>query len=103
MPGEGPMEIARHLADLGVEELICGGIQNDHKEWLMRKGVTVVDNQRGVAKEIVRTRLGSPSGHCRGQGLPPAAGQTAQYIFIAVMLYMGLKMIGVFAWLHLPI
>lgn len=26
-----------------------------------------------------------------------------KYIFIAVMLYMGLKMIGVFAWLHLPL
>lgn len=26
-----------------------------------------------------------------------------KYIFIAVMSYMGLKMIGVFAWLHLPI
>ncbi|MDQ1333684.1 MAG: uncharacterized protein QG552_634 [Thermodesulfobacteriota bacterium] len=26
-----------------------------------------------------------------------------KYVFIAVMLYMGLKMIGVFAWLHLPI
>ena len=26
-----------------------------------------------------------------------------KYIFIAVMIYMGLKMIGVFGWLHLPI
>jgi len=26
-----------------------------------------------------------------------------KYIFIIVMLYMGLKMIGVFAWLHLPL
>ena len=26
-----------------------------------------------------------------------------KYIFIAVMFYMGLKMTGVFAWLHLPI
>jgi len=26
-----------------------------------------------------------------------------KYIFIAVMIYMGLKMIGVFAWMHLPI
>jgi uncharacterized membrane protein YfcA len=29
--------------------------------------------------------------------------QQLKYIFIAVMFYMGLKMIGVFAWLHLPI
>jgi len=26
-----------------------------------------------------------------------------KYIFIVVMLYMGIKMVGVFAWLHLPI
>jgi uncharacterized membrane protein YfcA len=26
-----------------------------------------------------------------------------KYIFVAVMFYMGLKMIGAFAWLHLPI
>lgn len=26
-----------------------------------------------------------------------------KYLFILVMFYMGLKMIGVFAWLHLPI
>jgi hypothetical protein len=26
-----------------------------------------------------------------------------KYLFIAAMIYMGLKMIGVFAWLHLPI
>ena len=26
-----------------------------------------------------------------------------RYVFIAVMAYMGLKMIGVFSWLHLPI
>ena len=26
-----------------------------------------------------------------------------KHLFILVMFYMGLKMIGVFAWLHLPI
>jgi len=30
-------------------------------------------------------------------------GKKLKYIFIAVMVYMALKMIGVFAWLHLPI
>jgi len=59
MPGESPMEMARRLADLGVEKLICGGIQNHHKEWLIRKGITVVDNQRGVAKKIVQNLLRS--------------------------------------------
>ncbi|MBW2050584.1 MAG: NifB/NifX family molybdenum-iron cluster-binding protein [Deltaproteobacteria bacterium] len=57
VPGESPMEIARHLADLGVEKLICGGIPSHYKDWLIRKGITVVDNQRGVAREIVRQHL----------------------------------------------
>jgi len=30
-------------------------------------------------------------------------GKQLKMIFIIVMLYMGLKMIGVFGWLHLPI
>ena len=30
-------------------------------------------------------------------------GKQLKYIFIVVMFYMGLKMIGVFTWLHLPI
>jgi len=59
VPGEGPMEISRRLAHLGVEKLICGGIQNQNKEWLRRNGVTVIDNQRGVARETVRAHLGS--------------------------------------------
>jgi uncharacterized membrane protein YfcA len=29
--------------------------------------------------------------------------QQLKYIFIAVMIYMGLKMIGLFSWLHLPL
>ena len=31
------------------------------------------------------------------------SGKWLKYIFVAVMIYMALKMIGVFAWLHLPI
>ena len=57
--GEGPMEIARRLVALGVERLICGGIQSHYKDWLIGKGITVVDNQRGVAKEIVQNLLRS--------------------------------------------
>jgi len=51
--GEGAMEIARRLVDLGVEKLICGGIQNRYKNWLIGRGVTVVENQRGPAREVV--------------------------------------------------
>jgi predicted Fe-Mo cluster-binding NifX family protein len=54
MGGEGAMEIARRLVDLGVEKLICGGIQNRYKNWLIGRGVTVVDNQRGPARDLVQ-------------------------------------------------
>ncbi|MDZ7696253.1 MAG: NifB/NifX family molybdenum-iron cluster-binding protein [Deltaproteobacteria bacterium] len=63
VPGEGPMEIARNIVALGVKEMICGGIQNQNKEWLMAKGIMVLDNQKGVAREIVRTHLESVSDH----------------------------------------
>jgi len=55
--GESPMEMARCLSDLGVDRLVCGGIQTHQKDWLIRKGISVVDNQRGVAREIVHQHL----------------------------------------------
>lgn len=57
--GDTPMEIARCLVDLGVEKVICGGIQYHYKDWLIRKGVAVVDNQRGMAKEVIQDLLRS--------------------------------------------
>ena len=57
--GESAMEIARRLVDLGVEKVICGGIQYHYKHWLIRKGVAVVDNQRGMAKEVIQDLLRS--------------------------------------------
>ncbi|MBW2028052.1 MAG: hypothetical protein JRJ31_03140 [Deltaproteobacteria bacterium] len=55
--GESPMEIARRLVSLDVKKLICGGIQSDYKEWLIRKGIEVVDNQKGLVKDIVQRVL----------------------------------------------
>jgi predicted Fe-Mo cluster-binding NifX family protein len=55
--GEGGMEIARRLVDLGVERLICGGIQHRYRNWLVGRGVTVVENQRGPAREIIENLL----------------------------------------------
>jgi predicted Fe-Mo cluster-binding NifX family protein len=53
--GQGsPMEIARRLVELGIETLICGGIKEYYKDWLAGKGVTVVDNQRGAAREVIQ-------------------------------------------------
>ncbi len=56
---KSPMEIARLLVDIGVEEIICGGIQTHYKEWLQSKGMVIVDNQKGIAREVVRNILGS--------------------------------------------
>jgi len=61
LPGEGPMEIARRLADLGIEELICGGIQSHCKNWLISKGIKVVDNQKGRVREVVEALFGKKS------------------------------------------
>lgn len=55
--GEGAMEIARNLFDLGVENLICGGIQHRYKDWLTQRGVRVVDNQKGPAMEAIQNLL----------------------------------------------
>ncbi|MBW2342221.1 MAG: hypothetical protein JRF50_18095 [Deltaproteobacteria bacterium] len=63
--GEGPMEIARRLVDLGVEMLVCGGISRFYKEWLAGKGVTVMDNERGVAIQVIEKLLR------RGKDLSP--------------------------------
>lgn len=58
--GEGPEAISQNLVALGVEKLICGGIQHQYKDLLIRKGITVVDNQRGVAKEVMIKNLENP-------------------------------------------
>lgn len=55
--GTGAMEMARHLVNLGVEKVVCGGISRLHKQWLMDKGVIVEDNQKGNAREIVEKLL----------------------------------------------
>jgi predicted Fe-Mo cluster-binding NifX family protein len=60
--GEGPMEMARRLVKLGVEGLICGGIQRFCKEWLISKGVAVMDNQKGEAERFLRNPLRSQIG-----------------------------------------
>lgn len=49
-----------------------------------------------VATSVPMAQVGAHFAH----KLP---GKQLRYIFIAVMLYMGLKMIGVFSWLKLPL
>jgi len=55
--GESPMEIARRLASLGIQYIICGGIQRSYKDWLTRSGITVMENQRGIAMEVIKNLL----------------------------------------------
>ena len=52
--GKAAMDIARSLVDFGVGEFICGGIQHRYKDWLTRRGVQVVDNQIGSARELLQ-------------------------------------------------
>ena len=49
-----PAQLARRLASTGVNRLVCGGIQRLHKQWLVEKGIEVMDNQKGAAEELVR-------------------------------------------------
>lgn len=57
--GENPFDIARRLVDLGVEKVVCGGIGRAYKEWLTSKGVSVEDNRRGNAREVLKQLLKS--------------------------------------------
>ncbi len=58
-----PGEIIRWLASSRVEQLVCGGIQRVHKEWLTHNGIRVVDNQMGPAKVLVAEMIKSDSVH----------------------------------------
>jgi predicted Fe-Mo cluster-binding NifX family protein len=58
LKGTSPMQQARTLLSLGVEEVICGGIQRRFKEWLVSKGVAVVENQRGRFEEVLEALYG---------------------------------------------
>ena len=54
----GPLQQARQLVSLGVGGVLCGGIQIRCKEWLIRNGVDVVDNQRGNVQNVLKEFLG---------------------------------------------
>jgi predicted Fe-Mo cluster-binding NifX family protein len=55
--GESPMEIARRLASMGIQYILCGGIQRTYKDWLLRNGITVMENQRGIAMGVIKKLL----------------------------------------------
>lgn len=57
MDEQEPLDMARRLINSKVEEIVCGGIQASLKEWLVEKGIVVVDNQEGPAGTVVRRLL----------------------------------------------
>jgi len=65
--GEGAMEIARRLVNLGVESLICGGIQRSCKDWLIGKGVAVLDNQKGEAESFLKPPFSTKNNRMEGR------------------------------------
>jgi len=48
-------------------------------------------------------RVQRANGLCGRQDAHLLSAKQLKYLFIAVMFYMGLKMVGVFAWLNLPL
>jgi predicted Fe-Mo cluster-binding NifX family protein len=58
---QGAMPMARFLTTRGVHALCCGGIQQAAKQWLMHNGITVIDNQKGPADEVVGRVIAAPS------------------------------------------
>lgn len=59
---DGPMQMARKIAESKPDVLVCGGIQKFCKEWLVLRGITVLDNQKGDAREVMRRLKDSPLG-----------------------------------------
>ena len=54
LPADDPWRISWHLAGIGVQKVVCGGIWSFHKNWLAAQGIEVIENQRGSVEEVVR-------------------------------------------------
>jgi predicted Fe-Mo cluster-binding NifX family protein len=54
LEGNNSLEIVRGLVKIGANTVICGGIDLSCKTHLIEKGITVVDNQRGVARQLLK-------------------------------------------------
>jgi predicted Fe-Mo cluster-binding NifX family protein len=61
-----PVQLARRLSSSGVDRLVCGGIQKNHKQWMAENGIQVVDNQKGEAEELVFNMAASEKHHGAG-------------------------------------
>ncbi len=63
-------EKKKRIVSLGVETLVCGGIDRATRGWFEKRGIRVMPNAVGEAEEILTNRLGlSKTG---GRGKPEA-------------------------------
>jgi len=50
-------EKRRKVISLGIEVIICGGIDETNREWLRQKGIRIIDNKMGEAMDVVSAFL----------------------------------------------
>lgn len=48
---------ARKIVALGIDQLICGGIDEPTRIWLERRGIQVVTDAMGEAEQVLRGLL----------------------------------------------
>ncbi len=51
-------EKKRKILSLGVEILVCGGIDRATRGWFEKRGIRVIPNAVGEAEEVLANRLG---------------------------------------------
>jgi len=54
LEGSNSLKIVREIVKVGADVVICGGIELSCKNLLIENGITVVDNQRGMARQLLR-------------------------------------------------
>lgn len=54
---DSPVQRRRRLLAMGIESLICGGIDNSTKEWFEERGIHVIENTMGDVEEVISRYL----------------------------------------------
>jgi predicted Fe-Mo cluster-binding NifX family protein len=80
-----PLEKARKLVSLGIDRLVCGGIEISTRAWLERRGVQVVTDVVGEAEKVLSDLAASaaedpePDGAFQGnEGRPDGADRKGE-------------------------
>lgn len=50
---DSPVQRRRRLLAMGIEFLICGGIDHSTKEWFEERGIHVIENTMGEVEEVI--------------------------------------------------